>query len=232
MKQLPYTLSDGLSITLLLSPRARKHIILRPNDTRSLRISHPPHLSPPALLRWLRANEPALRQALSRTPPPQERPSEIYYLGRKLPLHTHTAPDVHITGDAVYLPETDYQSRQTALIQHLYRQAEAVLLPQLNRHARTLDLYPASISLSRASTFWGVCRPSGIKLNWRLIGAPEWVSDYVCIHELCHLLHPNHSAQFWAEVTRHTPHRETAKAWLRRQGRFLFLPQPALNVTW
>ena len=68
-----------------------------------------------------------------------------------------------------------------------------------------------------------VASRSGIRLNWRLIGAPDFVADYVCIHELCHLPHPNHSQQFWARVNRHTPHTAAAKQWLKQHGQALFV---------
>ncbi|PKT85574.1 hypothetical protein CWI50_06335, partial [Neisseria meningitidis] len=72
------------------------------------------------------------------------------------------------------------------------------LFPRLDRHARPTQLSPASSSLTSAKPFGGVCRKTtGIRFNWRLVGAPESVADYVCIHELCHLAHPDHSPAFW-----------------------------------
>ena len=102
--------------------------------------------------------------------------------------------------------------------------AAHTLLPLLQTHAQKLQLFPAATALSNAKTFWGVCRSrSGIRLNWRLIGAPDFVADYVCIHELCHLPHPNHSPQFWARVNRHTPHTAAAKQWFKQHGQALFV---------
>ena len=49
------------------------------------------------------------------------------------------------------------------------------------------------------------------------------VADYVCVHELAHLRHPNHSPAFWAAVEQHTQHRAAATAWLKQHGRELFL---------
>ena len=97
------------------------------------------------------------------------------------------------------------------------------LLPRLALHSERLSLRPAAMALSNAKGFWGVCRArTGIRLNWRLIGAPDFVVDYICVHELCHLPHPNHSPRFWALVNRHTPHTEAAKHWLKQHGNELF----------
>jgi predicted metal-dependent hydrolase len=47
---------------------------------------------------------------------------------------------------------------------------------------------------------WGSCTPSegSIRLSGRLRGMPLWVTDYVLLHELAHLLQPGHGASFWA----------------------------------
>jgi predicted metal-dependent hydrolase len=62
---------------------------------------------------------------------------------------------------------------------------------------------------------WGSCTPADrtIRLSRRLESMPEWVVDYVLVHELAHLLEPGHNARFWGLVGRY-PHAERAKAWL------------------
>ncbi|MGY1844147.1 M48 metallopeptidase family protein [Modestobacter sp. SYSU DS0875] len=49
---------------------------------------------------------------------------------------------------------------------------------------------------------WGSCTPADgtIRLSSRLRGMPEFVVDYVLVHELAHLLEPNHDQRFWALV--------------------------------
>jgi predicted metal-dependent hydrolase len=52
---------------------------------------------------------------------------------------------------------------------------------------------------------FGSCTPSTgtIRLSHRLAEMPGWVVDYVIVHELAHLLQPNHSARFWKLVNRY-----------------------------
>lgn len=68
-------------------------------------------------------------------------------------------------------------------------------------------------------TRWGSCSSRGnISLNWRLIKAPEWVSDYVILHELVHTRILNHSQAFWREVERVAPDYREARDWLKQFG--------------
>lgn len=66
---------------------------------------------------------------------------------------------------------------------------------------------------------WGSCSSKGnLNFNCLLMLAPPAVRDYVVVHELCHRLHMNHSAAFWAEVNRVMPGYEEPKRWLKEYG--------------
>lgn len=58
-------------------------------------------------------------------------------------------------------------------------------------------------------------------LNWRLSLAPEWVADYVILHELMHLKEHNHGARYWSLVEAACPQRADAEDWLKREGPIL-----------
>ena len=62
---------------------------------------------------------------------------------------------------------------------------------------------------------WGSCTPAdgSIRLSSRLRSMPEYVVDYVLVHELVHLLEPGHDANFWALVARY-PLAERARGFL------------------
>lgn len=68
---------------------------------------------------------------------------------------------------------------------------------------------------SRQNGRWGSCTPADgtIRLSARLQGMPDWVLDYVLVHELAHLLEPGHDAAFWALVNRY-PRTERARGYL------------------
>ena len=94
---------------------------------------------------------------------------------------------------------------------------------QLMRRARELSrdylldrAHPASVRwVTNMTTRWGSCTTGEgtIRLSDRLQAMPTWVIDYVLLHELAHLLEPNHDAKFWAWVDRF-PKSERAKGYL------------------
>lgn len=222
-----HTLSDGMELTVEIKRRAKKNLIIRPAGTHTVRISVPPCFSVSALNRWLYENEAVLRQTLAKTPPPQTAenrlPESILFHSRQLALTAHQDTQILLMPSEIRVPEGAPEKQLALLRDFLERQAHSYLIPRLERHARTTQLFPAPSSLTSAKTFWGVCRKTtGIRFNWRLVGAPEYVADYVCIHELCHLAHADHSRAFWALTRRFAPYTPEAKQWLKIHGRELF----------
>jgi len=70
---------------------------------------------------------------------------------------------------------------------------------------RWLDGVPAPVSVrwvGNQNSRWGSCTVADrtIRLSDRLIGMPEYVIDYVLVHELAHLVEANHSDRFWEFV--------------------------------
>ena len=227
MTSLIHTLSDGMELTIEIKRRAKKNLIIRPIGTHTVSISIPPCFSVSALNRWLYENEVVLRRTLAKTPPHNtvnRLPEHIWFHGRQLALTTHQDTKILLMPSEIRVPEDTHDKQAALLATFLKWQAQSYLLPRLEHHARTTQLFPASSSLTSAKTFWGVCRKTtGIRLNWRLVGAPEYVADYVCIHELCHLAHADHSRAFWALTRRFAPYADEAKQWLKDRGRELFI---------
>lgn len=176
---------------------------------------------------WLSEREDLLLSVLSRAavlPVEESLPSKLWLHGEQLDLVSGGHEGVLLLPSRVSVAEAGTEEQKELLRKEWRRRAAETLLPRLVGHAGRLEFQPAAVALSNAKTFWGVCRrTTGIRLNWRLVGAPDFVVDYVCVHELCHLPHPNHSRDFWSLVNRHTPHTQAAKLWLKQYGRELFV---------
>jgi predicted metal-dependent hydrolase len=97
------------------------------------------------------------------------------------------------------------------------RVADETLPPRLYELAARVGLKVAGVSIRDQRWRWGSCSPNGrISLNWRLVRMPDWVRDYVIIHELMHLKRMDHSRAFWKLVADACPRYEEARRWLRQ----------------
>lgn len=75
------------------------------------------------------------------------------------------------------------------------------------------------VSIRDQTSRWGSCSSRGdLNFNWRLICAPTFVADYVAAHEVSHLIHMDHSAAFWRQVSKLTEHPKSGRNWLRDNG--------------
>jgi predicted metal-dependent hydrolase len=84
-------------------------------------------------------------------------------------------------------------------------------LPDHREQAR-----PASVRwVANQNGRWGSCTPADrtIRVSDRIRGMPDWVVDYVLLHELAHLIVPSHGTEFWALVNRY-PRAERARGYL------------------
>lgn len=104
-----------------------------------------------------------------------------------------------------------------ALVRAGRARAKEELPPRLFALAAQFDLTVTRVSIRNQRQRWGSCTRAGrISLNWRLVTMPEWVCDYVLIHELMHLKRMDHSPKFWALVAAACPDYQSARAWLRK----------------
>jgi len=98
--------------------------------------------------------------------------------------------------------------------------AKLELPPRVFELAARYRLTVARVSIRNQRWRWGSCSRAGhICLNWRLVDMPDWVRDYVIIHELMHLKRMDHSPRFWKLVEKACPDYETARRWLRHYAR-------------
>lgn len=99
------------------------------------------------------------------------------------------------------------------------QQAEVKLRERCRYFTELTGLRPKSVRITSAIRRWGSCGAKGtINFSWRLALVPEAVADYVVVHELVHLVEPNHSRSFWAKVRQVMPDFRARRRWLRENG--------------
>jgi predicted metal-dependent hydrolase len=110
------------------------------------------------------------------------------------------------------LERLERRERRTDLAEsELARRARELAKRYLNNRA-----VPASVRwVANQGARWGSCTPvdGTIRISDRLRGMPDYVIDYVLLHELAHLVVPNHGPQFWALLEPY-PRTERARGYL------------------
>ncbi|MED0887004.1 SprT family zinc-dependent metalloprotease [Bacillus mycoides] len=103
-----------------------------------------------------------------------------------------------------------------------YERARLKIEPKVKMYAQHLGVNYNDVKISDMRYRWGSCTPNNnVIFNWRLIKAPMYVLDYLIVHELAHLIEPNHTPEFWNIVSIQVPQYLKAKKWLKQNGYIL-----------
>nr|WP_298925484.1 SprT family zinc-dependent metalloprotease [uncultured Erythrobacter sp.] len=113
---------------------------------------------------------------------------------------------------------------ETRIRRWLEREALGLFETETRHYCDIASLEPVPVGLSRAQKRWGSCsEKSRIRLNWRLIQAPDHVRRSVVAHEVTHLVHFDHSPAFHALLGElYEGDIGEADRWLKTNGRTLY----------
>jgi len=207
-------------------PRARRYRLrLQPDGTA--RVTIPRGGSLHVAAEFLQRNLPWLAQQLGKLAA-QPRPAgvwqigtEIFLRGERVGIEVGESGQVNVGDEAVTVAGSGADLR-APIERHLRRLATRELSLRLLELAASHGFTVRRVTVRNQRTRWGSCSRRGtISLNWRLIQTPVFVQDYLCLHELAHLRHMNHSARFWQEVAQLCPDFEVAERWLKQHGAWL-----------
>ena len=150
--------------------------------------------------------------------------------GRGLRLQVSQVEREAISTDGVYIflevkDANDIERKRSLVTRFLDQQCKMVFSEVME------DLYPVvkkygieepSLRIRDMETRWGSCltKKKIITLNKRLLEAPRNCIEYVVMHELCHLIHPNHSKQFYAFLTMLMPDWKERKNYLDKNAAY------------
>lgn len=151
---------------------------------------------------------------------------EMHYLrGEAVTLRLEVAAggySVDATPDGALVLRAPASARlegRAAALERWYRaQAQRDARVLVDAWAERMGLEVPALGLKRMRSRWGTCNPSArrVWLNTELIKRPPRCYEYVVVHELAHVVVPNHGPEFWALVGRHLPGWRTARAELER----------------
>lgn len=144
----------------------------------------------------------------------------VLYLGRNYRLEVTDQQFDKVHFDSCFYLSRQQRTQAGKLFQDWYMaRAEEKLLLRIRRFAESMGVAYNRLLISDLKYRWASCTPkNNLNFNWRIIRAPIHVIDYLIVHELAHLLEPNHTQKFWNIIAVQIPDYERPKKWLKEHG--------------
>ena len=144
----------------------------------------------------------------------------LMYLGRHYRLEVTDDDEPGVRFQNRFYISRRHQVNAGRLMREWYMaRAQEKLTPKIRSYAAAMGVAYDRILISDLKMRWASCTPENhLNFNWRIIKAPLFVIDYLIVHELAHLLEPNHTASFWNIVAVQLPRYALGKDWLREHG--------------
>ncbi|MCA0392988.1 MAG: M48 family metallopeptidase [Proteobacteria bacterium] len=229
---IPFVLGDGRRIDVLRvrDPRARR--IKLSVGERGARLTLPLRASLLSGERFLHEHRDWLAEQLQamaggQAPLVPGETARLPLRGEHLPLHWDAGrfARARLEGDGVVLqrPANAGPAAVSRALRDFYEaEARADIAAWMPRYLSGLPRPPSRIRLRVLSSQWGSLAPDGtLTLDLALVLGRPSAFEYVLVHELCHLIHADHSRRFWREVEARCPDWRLARDYFHAQGRRL-----------
>jgi predicted metal-dependent hydrolase len=183
---------------------------------------------------WVRKRLDLNREKQEKLPARQFNPGErLFYLGTEHTLEICERRGVGVSCErgkiiVAIRPEIPAATRapfiRRQLVTWYANMAVKKIQERVTHYMRIIGVAPSAVRIKSLRSRWGSCSTKGgINFAWNIILAPEMVLDYLVVHELCHLVHHNHSAEYWKLVASFIPEHRERRKWLRENSESLTL---------
>lgn len=183
--------------------RTNKNTYLRVKPDLSILITTNLRTKEKDFKKLLEDNYKQICKMISRQQNKNEINEQFYFLGKKYDIIYWEQDEVKLGGEKVFL------SHNTNLDKWYKKEAQEIFKEHLdyiyNIFSEKIP-YP-DLRIRKMTSRWGVCNTKEkiVTLNLELIKRDTKYLDYVIIHELSHLVYPNHSKYFWEIVGKNLP---------------------------
>lgn len=147
--------------------------------------------------------------------------------GEERPLHWHEGRYTRVVLDTdgmhFHAPARASEATLRRALREFYEaEARADIGRWLPKYLPALPRAPTRVRLKVMSSQWGSLSPDGsLALDLALVLGRASAFEYVLVHELCHLVHANHSPAFWREVEARFPAWPDERVYFHAEGRRL-----------
>ena len=143
------------------------------------------------------------------------------YLGStyRLQIVDDVSQELSFKNGSFLLKRSVLSSARDKFIDFYKTKARTRLPKHVAQYAKKMGLNPSGIRIQELKNRWASCSADGtLNFHWRCVMAPITALEYIVVHELAHLKHPNHTPEFWYEIEKVLPDYPKAKGWLRLYG--------------
>ena len=115
-----------------------------------------------------------------------------------------------------------YDTDTDDIVKWMKETAADIIKKRAEFYAQIMNVKYSAVKISDAKTRWGSCSvKNSLNFSRQLVMCPPHVIDYVVVHELAHIIHKNHSRNFWAVVETYMPNYKIYRKWLRDNSRIM-----------
>ena len=148
------------------------------------------------------------------------------YLGRNYSLVIELDPGVTLAeaklyqGKLIVSTNTKDETTIQKALENWYRdKAREKIEERIAYYQVYFDTAPKRLVIKNQQKRWGSCtKNKDLLFNWKSVMCPSPILDYIVVHEMCHLIHMNHSDAFWELLQKVLPDYEKRKEWLKNNG--------------
>lgn len=205
---------DNIIYDVTIVRKNNKNLYIRVKDDLTIYVTANYFTTKTQIKNILDNNLEYLRKMINKRLIEQEKQKHVYYLGQKCDLvFSNIFKEVELDDNRIYAK--DQKSFDKWYKNEIKNIFDKHLKMMYNLFEEKID-YP-KLRIRLMKTRWGVCniKTKTITLNSRLIEYKEEALDYVIIHELSHLIHFNHSKEFWNLVGKYVPNYRKIRAYLK-----------------
>ena len=143
------------------------------------------------------------------------------YLGRnyRLKVVEENNNKLLFSRNTFFLGEKDIYKGKELFTAFYKEKFKAKIMPLIKRYQKQLGVNAKDIKVMELQNRGASCTKSGnVNFHWKCAMAPMDVIHYIIVHELVHLIHLNHTKEFWNEVDKIIPNYRQHVHWLKING--------------
>jgi len=166
------------------------------------------------LAQWIQLNEAKIEREYVNG-------QSFMYLGRnyRLRLVEEKLGEVILKNGYFLLSKQEKAKAKELFIDFYKAKLKEKIFPIISRYKGQMNVEPQELKIMELQNRWASCALKGnVNFHWKCAMAPIDVLNYIVVHELAHLIHPNHSPEFWNTVDKVLANYDNHIKWLRING--------------